>query len=388
MKLGKSASKKEYSKLLTGFDKAKASYKEAKKHETAVKKTLKEEAKNLSKLEIKALILLVAQAKHVSKAEKINVKIAKLLIKQWNKASAEAATTELKQQGKKAKAKSEAAPVEAAEAPAPKKRGRQPKVKVAEAVEVAEIVETTEVAVPKKRGRQPKAVVAEAVEAVEVAEVAEVVETTEVAVPKKRGRQPKAKVDVAEVADEAATPKKTRQKKEKVEGIVEVADTVVDVAPKRRGRQPKVEVEAEVEEGVAGVSARAMEAADATDATDAPVEPVEPVAETREKKPRRSREEIAAQKAAEADAAKAALKGDDFRIIEGVGPKVTALLHENGIFSFQDLAEKSYDELKALMMAHRQYLAKPHNWAQQAQLAAEGKMEELEALKATLKAGV
>ena len=353
MKLGKSASKKEYSKLLTGFDKAKASYKEAKKHETAVKKTLKEEAKNLSKLEIKALILLVAQAKHVSKAEKINVKIAKLLIKQWNKASAEAATTELKQQGKKAKAKSEAAPVEAAEAPAPKKRGRQPKVKVAEAVEVAEIVETTEVAVPKKRGRQPKA-----------------------------------KVDVAEVADEAATPKKTRQKKEKVEGIVEVADTVVDVAPKRRGRQPKVEVEAEVEEGVAGVSARAMEAADATDATDAPVEPVEPVAETREKKPRRSREEIAAQKAAEADAAKAALKGDDFRIIEGVGPKVTALLHENGIFSFQDLAEKSYDELKALMMAHRQYLAKPHNWAQQAQLAAEGKMEELEALKATLKAGV
>lgn len=349
MKLGKSAVKKEYSKLLTGFDKAKASYKEAKKHQTAVKQTLKEEAKNLSKLEVKALVLLVEQAKHVSKAEKINVKIAKLLIKQWNKASADAAIAESKKGGTKAKAKSEAAPVEAAEASAPKKRGRQPKV---------------------------------AVEAEEV-EVAEVSETTEVALPKKRGRQPKAKVEEAEVVAEAAAPKKTRQKKEKVEGIVDVAETVVDTAvdaaPKRRGRQPKVAVEAEVEEGVAGVSARAMEAADAADA---------PVAETREKKPRRSREEVAAQKTAEADAAKAALNGDDFRIIEGVGPKVTALLHENGITSFQDLASKSYDELKALMMAHRQYLAKPHNWAQQAQLAAEGKMEELEALKATLKGGV
>ncbi len=346
MKLVKSASKKEYSKLLKGFDKAKKSYKEAKKNATAVKQALKEDAKNLSKVEVKALTLLIAQAKYVSKAEKINVKIAKLLIKQWTKASAEAATAELKQRGTKSKTKSEPAPVEAAEAPA-----------------------------PKKRGRQPKAAVVEAVETVEVAEVA---------APKKRGRQPKPKAEVAEVA-EAAAPKKTHQRKEKVEGIVEVAETVaetvVDAAPKRRGRQPKVE--AEVEEGVAGTSARAMEAADATDATnDAPV------AETREKKPRRSREEIAAQKTAEADALKAALKGDDFKIIEGVGPKVTSLLHDNGIFSFQDLAEKSYDELKALMMANRQYLAKPHNWAQQAQLAAEGKMEELEALKATLKAGV
>ncbi len=120
MKLGKSASKKEYSKLLKGFDKAKKSYKEAKKNESAVKQALKEDGKSLSKVEIKALTLLISQAKYVSKAEKINVKIAKLLIKQWTKASAEAATAELKQGGAKPKTKSE--PVETAEAPAPKKQ--------------------------------------------------------------------------------------------------------------------------------------------------------------------------------------------------------------------------------------------------------------------------
>lgn len=343
MKLGKPEIKKEYSKLLKGFDKAKASYEEAKDNEAAVKQTLKEDAKNLSKVEVKALKLLVEQANHVSKAEKINVKIAKLLIKQWTKASSEAVAAELKQRGTKAKTKAE--PVEAAEAPASKKQKRQAKAEAEAAVEAAEAP------APKKRGRQPK---------------------------------PKVEVEAVEVA-EAAAPKKTRQRKEKVEAVVDTAaetvadtaeETVVDTAPKRRGRQAKAEVEAEVEEGVAGVSARAMEAAD------------EAAPQSREKRPRRSREEIAAEKTAEAEAAKAALKGDDFKIIEGVGPKVTAILHDSGIFSYQDLAEKSYDELKALMMANRQYLVKPHNWAKQAQLAADGKMEELEALKAALKAGV
>ena len=380
MKLKKSAPKKEYSKLLKGFDKAKKSYKESKAHKASIEQALKTDIKHLSNVDIKALTLLIEQAKYVSKAEKVNVKIAKLLIKQWAKAGGDAAS-ESKKGGSKSKNKAESVETaEAAEAPAPKKRGRQPKAKV-------EVVEAAEVVAPKKRGRQPKAKV-EAVEVVEVAPIAEVAAVAEAPAPKKRGRQPKPKVEAVEGAEAVETveaaPKKTRQKKEKVEAIVAVQEPSADVAPKRRGRQPKVAVEAtaeteavaEVEEGVAGVSARAMEAADA------------PVAETREKKPRRSREEIAAQKTAEADAQKAALKGDDFKIIEGVGPKVTALLHDNGIFSFQDLAEKSYDELKALMMANRQYLAKPHNWAQQAQLAADGKMEELEALKATLKGGV
>jgi hypothetical protein len=39
------------------------------------------------------------------------------------------------------------------------------------------------------------------------------------------------------------------------------------------------------------------------------------------------------------------------------------------------------------MMANRQYLANPTNWARQAALAAAGKMDELEALKGQLKKG-
>ncbi len=346
MKSKKSApSAPEYTQLLGAFDEAQFAYEQAIMNEKAVKKTLKATVKHGSKLEKNILKLTLTQAKHLRKAEKANVQVAQLMVELWLKASL-------------VEAKTKTVVIEIAEAPAKKKRGRQPKAKVeaeevaAPASPVSEAQEgVAEVAAPKKRGRQPKAKVEEAA----VVETAPAVEIAEVAAPKKGKRQPKEKVEAT---------------------IVEAAETVVDTAPKRRGRQPKVEVEPEVEEGVSGVSARAMEAAD------------EPAAQSREKRPRRSREEIAAEKTAEAEAAKAALKGDDFRIIEGVGPKVTAILHDSGIFSYQDLAEKSYDELKALMMSHRQYLAKPHNWAAQAQLAAEGKMEELEALKLTLKGGV
>jgi predicted flap endonuclease-1-like 5' DNA nuclease len=354
MKSKKSApSAPEYGQLLGAFDEAQSAYEQAKVNERAIKQALKTDVKHRSKLEEDILRLTLNQVKHLRKAEKSNVRIAQLMIKLWLKTSV-------------SEAKTQEVVVEVVEMPAKKKRGRQPKAKVdtseaaAPAPQASATIEA-EAPAPKKRGRQPKV-------KIDAAETAEVVETVET-------------VEVAEVA-EVAAPKKNKGKA-KVEAIVEVAETVIDIAPKRRGRQPKVaveaevEVETEVEEGIAGVSARAMETADAA-----------PAAETREKKPRRSREEIAAQKTAEAEAQQAALKGDDFKIIEGVGPKVTALLHENGIATFQDLANKSYEELKALMMAHRQYLAKPHNWAQQAQLAADGKMEELEALKATLKGGI
>jgi predicted flap endonuclease-1-like 5' DNA nuclease len=335
----------EYSELLSAFDEAQSAYEQAKMNERSVKQTLKTDVKHRTKLEEDILRLTLNQAKHLRKAEKSNVRIAQLMIKLWLKTSEAAAKTK------------EVIVVEVVtETPAKKKRGRQPKAKAEE----AEVAEAT-------------------------APVSETTETVvEAAAPKKRGRQPKPKAEVVEAA-EAPAPKKTGKRKEKVEAIMEVAETaaeaetVVDAEPKRRGRQAKVAVEAEVEEGVAGVSARAMEAADATDA---------PAAKTSEKKPRRSREEVAAQKAAEADAQKAALNGDDFRIIEGIGPKMTELLHQNGITSFQDLASKSYEDLKALVMSHRQYLAKPDTWAQQAQLVVEGKMDELAALKATLKRGV
>jgi large subunit ribosomal protein L21 len=107
-----------------------------------------------------------------------------------------------------------------------------------------------------------------------------------------------------------------------------------------------------------------------------------------DKRPRLSPTAAAAQKVAKEAATKAALKGDDFRIIEGIGPKVMSILHDNGITTFTELAGKSYDELKALMLNNKQYLANPTNWARQSALAGEDKMAELEALKGQLKNGL
>ena len=197
--------------------------------------------------------------------------------------------------------------------------------------------------------------------------------TSEVVAAKKRGPKPKTVETAPETAVEAAVLKKRGRQPKVVEAMI--AETV---APKKQGRGKELP-RLEVEEGVSGVSARAMEAT-ATKGKGKPT--VEP------KRPRRTSEEIAAQKSTLLDTANAAVSGgDDFRILEGIGPKVTALLHKNGIKTFQNLANSSFDDLKALMLHHRQYLSNPTNWARQAALAAAGEMEALEALKAELKNG-
>ena len=88
-------------------------------------------------------------------------------------------------------------------------------------------------------------------------------------------------------------------------------------------------------------------------------------------------------------AKKSAKKGDDLTIIEGIGPKVAAIFVEAGITSFADLAKKSKSELEAILDPHGAvYVAMdPTTWAQQAQLAADGKMEELQTLKDELNGG-
>ena len=88
-------------------------------------------------------------------------------------------------------------------------------------------------------------------------------------------------------------------------------------------------------------------------------------------------------------AKKSAKKGDDLTIIEGIGPKVAAIFVEAGIKTFADLASKSKEELEAILDPNGAvYVAMdPTTWPQQAQLAADGKMEELETLKKELSGG-
>jgi large subunit ribosomal protein L17 len=97
--------------------------------------------------------------------------------------------------------------------------------------------------------------------------------------------------------------------------------------------------------------------------------------------------ETAAPKA-KAPKAKAA-KGDDLTIIEGIGPKAAEVLVAAGITTFAELANTPAEKVKEILMATDARVGHldPTTWAQQSQLAADVKMDELEELKAKLNNG-
>lgn len=101
------------------------------------------------------------------------------------------------------------------------------------------------------------------------------------------------------------------------------------------------------------------------------------------RRPRRSSAEVAAEK----EAAQAALRegGEDFSIIEGIGPAVTKLLHSEGIKTFSALAASDVDAMRALMKSRRNNIADPTTWAQQAQLVVDNDWESLKQLQESLK---
>jgi ribosomal protein L31 len=80
---------------------------------------------------------------------------------------------------------------------------------------------------------------------------------------------------------------------------------------------------------------------------------------------------------------------NDLTIIEGIGPVAAEVLIAAGIVTFSDLAAKPADEVKSILEASEskvQHLD-PTTWAEQAQLAADGKMEELKTLQDALNGG-
>ncbi len=76
---------------------------------------------------------------------------------------------------------------------------------------------------------------------------------------------------------------------------------------------------------------------------------------------------------------------NDFRIIEGIGPKISARLHRAGIRTFQDLANAPLSQLSEILeQAGIRQLADPSTWSEQASLAAKGSWDELTELQRTL----
>ena len=100
-------------------------------------------------------------------------------------------------------------------------------------------------------------------------------------------------------------------------------------------------------------------------------------------------EVVKTEKAPEAKAAKASKKGDDLTIVEGIGPKAAEALIAGGIDTFAKLASTAAADVKVVLDASTnkvQHLD-PTTWAQQAQLAADGKMDELKTLQDALNGG-
>jgi large subunit ribosomal protein L21 len=85
-----------------------------------------------------------------------------------------------------------------------------------------------------------------------------------------------------------------------------------------------------------------------------------------------------------------ATAGDNLEVIEGIGPKIAAVLSAKGIATYAALAAASAEDLKAILSAagSRFALADASTWPQQAALLRDGKMDEFRKLTDELVGGV
>ncbi|MGK6351221.1 50S ribosomal protein L27 [Parapedobacter sp. DT-150] len=97
--------------------------------------------------------------------------------------------------------------------------------------------------------------------------------------------------------------------------------------------------------------------------------------------------EAAAEVKAETPKKAKAAKGDDLTIIEGIGPKIAEVLGAAGVKGFADLAAKSAEDIKALLVEGGINTGVTDTWPEQAKLAAEGKFDELKAWQDKLDGG-
>ncbi|MFK8067669.1 MAG: hypothetical protein AB8D52_05440 [Gammaproteobacteria bacterium] len=83
-------------------------------------------------------------------------------------------------------------------------------------------------------------------------------------------------------------------------------------------------------------------------------------------------------------------KEDDFTAIEGIGPKINDLIHEDGIHTFRELSETDPFYIQTILdKAGPNYqMANPGTWPDQANLAASNRWPALKALQDILDGGV
>lgn len=80
---------------------------------------------------------------------------------------------------------------------------------------------------------------------------------------------------------------------------------------------------------------------------------------------------------------------DDLKAVEGIGPKIEELLHTKGIKTWRALAETAVSTIQEILTeaGSRFSLADPTTWPKQAEMAADGKWDELQEYQDFLQAG-
>ncbi len=110
----------------------------------------------------------------------------------------------------------------------------------------------------------------------------------------------------------------------------------------------------------------------------------------KKKKPSKSRESGKKNPVpAPARSASPAIKENNLKKIEGIGPKIEELLKAAGIRTFSDLAATPVSKLKEILNAagSRFQMHQPDTWPAQGDLAAQGMWQELEELQNKLNGG-
>lgn len=83
------------------------------------------------------------------------------------------------------------------------------------------------------------------------------------------------------------------------------------------------------------------------------------------------------------------IKEDDLKIVEGIGPKIEELFKTSGILTWKRLSETSVDRCNKILdkAGERYRIHDPGTWPRQAQLAYEGKWQELKSWQERLDKG-
>ncbi|UAB82226.1 50S ribosomal protein L21 [Marixanthomonas sp. SCSIO 43207] len=111
--------------------------------------------------------------------------------------------------------------------------------------------------------------------------------------------------------------------------------------------------------------------------------------ETKKEAPKKETKAAAPKAEAKKTTSKKSTKADDLKKIEGVGPKAMEAMVEAGIDTFAKVAKTKPEKLTEILSEASSRLAHlvTDTWPQQAQLAADGKWEELEKLQDELDGG-